>query len=467
MSRLKRIGECKRCGACCLYLWYEMPKEEAENGYWKTRGAEIVTDPTNPKNSIVGVHAPCKHIHRHKGGTTYCDIYGTDQYPIGCRNYPPENNPNPHFVSIKKSLGCGFDYITEEEEKKMAEVNMAAFQMPKEEAERLHKEWTTRARGMFEEMVREGGTPGAFLAISIFRELVQQAEGKTSNLITLNLYMEEWTKNFKENLLAGYFSEDKRWITDVMMPKHILCVGAGPSLTNEQIDAMKDFKGCIICVNKSVKRLLERGVVPTIVTCIHGTEEVLPSFTPDIVRENLHKSYVVLCTTTHPGVVKEIMEHCDRKKLYFCHASTPQEYAANLDNLYQSLYNVPVLDTGGNVGLFNISMSMHFKPKVLGFVGMELCQTFEESVKNNQDMLESYLLRFPEDGNMEFVMSKVWRTYVQVLMDWYGEGRKANNDVFPFDIINLTPRGLIYIRRKEWIPYMPIEEFVKQYGALE
>ena len=114
MNAWRRIGNCKRCGACCLYLWIEEPTTNLVDHYWETRGALIFPDPLNSENAVVGVIAPCKHIHRHKGGTTYCDIYGTDAYPAGCRNYPPEIGPSVHFALIKRTVGCGFGYTIEE-----------------------------------------------------------------------------------------------------------------------------------------------------------------------------------------------------------------------------------------------------------------------------------------------------------------------------------------------------------------
>jgi hypothetical protein len=466
VNRWKRVGECKRCGACCLYLWYEVPSEW-EAKFWKVRGAVVVPDPFNPKNIIVGANAPCQHIHRNAEGTYTCDIHGTDEYPKTCADYPFAG-PNSHFACIKKALGCGYDYITEEikEEKKMP----ITYKLPQEEADRLLKDYTKRAHDVYQGLLNEAGVPGCFIAQQIFREMVQEAERRGGNLITLDTFNDKWMENFKENLMAHEFDgfDKGRWIArdiEGMTGGRFLCVGAGPSLTDEQIEMMKKFNGIIICTNKSARRLYEHGIIPTIITCIHGTNEVLPSFQNDIVRENLHKSHVVLATDVTRDLIKEVKAHCDPTKLWFFHSSIPSELVTNIDQFFQAMVDVPVLDTGGNVGLFNIALSQRFMPKAVGFVGMELCQSFEEAVTNNQDMLESTLLRFPDDNNQEFVLSKVFRGYTQVIMNWYGDWKKQNNDVFPFEIINCTPRGLIYIRRDVWIPYMPLEEFIAKHGV--
>jgi len=461
----KRVGKCDRCGACCLYLWYDIPM--GEDGWWRERGALVFPDPFNPKNQIVGAPAPCQHIHHNDDGTTRCDIYDTDKYPEGCRRYPPEVGPNAHFVCIKKSLGCGFDYVTVEEKKKEEEKKMPiTYRIEKEEADRILKEYTQKAHSVYEGLLNEAGAPGCFMAQQIFRDLIQEAERKGSNIATLDTFNDMWIENFKNNLMSGQFKDyEGRWICREMEAKNILCVGAGPSLTDEQVDAMKDFKGTIICVNKSAKKLYERGVIPTIVTCIHGTNEVLPSFQNDVVRKNIHKSHVVLSTDVTPDVVKEVKEHCDLKKLWFFHSSVPSELVTNLDTFFQAMVDFPVLDTGGNVGLFNIALAQRFIPKVVGFVGMELCLSFKDAIKTNEHMMDSTLLRWPDDDNQEFVLDKIFRGYVQVLMNWYGEMKAENKDQFPFELINCTPRGLIYIHRKDWIPYMPLEEFIAKCGV--
>lgn len=465
----RRVGDCNRCGACCTRLYYADIPDNFDLDYWKERGHIVLPDPEKPGNNIIIVEEPCKHIHINEDKTTYCDIHDTDRLPRTCKEYPPY--PTGHFKCIKSTTGCGFDFIPVTEGEIISETikekpkSTITWEIPKEEGDKLVKKWNEEADALWRKMCAEGGTPAAFLAIQVFRDLVGKAERQTCNIATLDLNLEEWTENFKANLLNGYFKGyDNRWITDVI-PKAdtMLCVGAGPSLTDEQIETMRNFRGLLLCVNKSAKRLYEKGIVPDIITCIHGTDEVLPHFANDVVRENLHKSYVILCSTTHPKVTEEVYKYADPKKVYWFHASTPADMVANIDQLFQAFVNLPLVDTGGNVGLFQIALSTHFTPKALGFVGMELCQDYKDAVKTNQDMLESTYLKFPEDGQ-EFVLSKVFRAYTQVLMDWYGQTLKNAGGKFPFELFNLTPKGLIYVRRKDWIPYMPIQEFVQKYG---
>lgn len=337
--------------------------------------------------------------------------------------------------------------------------------VPKAEVERrqtegdaLKKEYDKKARDLYLEMCRKSEF-GPEVAISVFRDLVQESERGAINGRTVELFLAEWNKNFRVNMERGYFQgQDDRLLTNVLHPSAVMCVGAGPSLTDADIAMLRDWKGCIICSNKSVKRLLDNGVVPTVITALHSTETVLKSFQHDIVRKRLHKSYLMLPTTIHPDVAQELLEYADPDKVFWFHASCPEDIIPNIDNLYQSMLNLPVIDTGGNVGLFNIGLADQMRPKAIGFVGMELAEP-KESVKTNVEALESTFIYLPED-NMEFVLSKVFRGYVQVFMNWFGEKKKQG---MPFDLYNCTAFGLIYARRRDWIPYLPLKEFLAKY----
>jgi len=328
-----------------------------------------------------------------------------------------------------------------------------------EKGDRLKKEYDKKAHDLYMEMCREGDV-GPSVGVAVFRDLVQEAERSAINVRTIELFLEGWNSNFRENLERGYFKgADGRFIVDHCKPTACMCVGAGPSLSDAQIDLLKGWGGCVICSNKSVKKLLEHGVTPTIITALHSTETVLKSFQHDIVRENLRKSFIMLPTTIHPKVAEELLTYADKEKVFWFHASTPDEFVPNLDNLYQSMVKLPLCDTGGNVGLFNIALCEQLLPKYVGFVGMDLCAA-KETVKTNVEAQESTFLYYPED-QQEFVLSKVFRGYVQVMMNWYGDKKREG---MKFELYNCTPIGLIYCRRRDWIPYMPLEEFVKKYA---
>jgi hypothetical protein len=337
--------------------------------------------------------------------------------------------------------------------------------VPKEEFERrqkegdaLKKEYDKKARDLYLEMCRRSEY-GPNVAVSVFRDLVQEAERSAINVRTVELFMQDWNQNFRENLERGYFKgADGRILTDVLKPTTCMCVGAGPSLSAAEISMLGHWNGCIICSNKSVKRLLDMNVIPTVITALHSTDTVLASFQHEIVRKKLHHSYIVLPTTIHPDVADEILTYADPDKVFWFHASVPEELVPNLDNFYLSMLKVPVCDTGGNVGLFNIALAEQMQPKAIGFIGMELAEP-KESVKTNVEALESTFMYFPED-NQEFVLSKVFRGYLQVTMNWYLQQKKQG---LPIDIVNCTPFGLIYCRRREWIPYMPLREFLAKY----
>lgn len=460
---MKRVGECKQCGACCHYLHQMTRLDDEALEFWKARGATLIPD---GDQYFLLSEATCLHLKKNPDGTTYCDIWANR--PEVCKKYP---HPSVMYDLIKKYVGCGYDFVEDEnmteEPKKEYIYPATGKKITEEEAERIQEmgdklteEYGKKVKELYLEMCRKGEI-GPASAIGVFRDLVQEAERTVTNLQTIDAFLHEWNRSFRENLERGYFKgADQRYIKDAIQPNAIVCVGAGPSLSDAQIDALKGWKGCVICVNKSVKRLLERGVTPTIITALHGTKTVLKSFQDDIVRENLHKSFVVLPTTIHPDVAEEILKYGDRDKVYWFHAGTPEDFVPNLDNLYQSMVELPVADTGGNVGLFNVVLSDQFETrKAVTMIGMELCEP-RSTIKTTQDMLESLLMYFPED-DQEFVLNKVFKGYIQALMNWY---KIVKDEGFKFDMYNSTPLGLVYCRRKDWIPYIPVEEFVQKYG---
>lgn len=99
-----RVGECRRCGACCQYMWLSVLRSHYEQ-YWKVRGAEGFDRDIDPNRVIIRVYVPCPH---YRGGE--CAIWGQENYPLTCRLFPPEQGPNDMYRMIKRTVGCGYDY---------------------------------------------------------------------------------------------------------------------------------------------------------------------------------------------------------------------------------------------------------------------------------------------------------------------------------------------------------------------
>lgn len=323
-----------------------------------------------------------------------------------------------------------------------------------EEAMRTEAKYKSEAAELCMKICKDGNVGGA-VAVAIFREMVTRAELFQTCVRTLQSYIHDWIGNFRENFKRGYIVERKEWLDSVIKPTSTICVGAGPSLTDEQILALKDYKGTIICVQKSLERMLRLGVTPTIVTVLHSTTQVLPHFANDIVRERLKDMHIIIPSTMHPEVSKEIIDHSDPEKTWWFHASESEEILPNYDVFMNSMVPLATKDCGANVGIWSIGVSDILRSKVVGMLALEHCLPMS-TIETNEQSLQSIIFYAPEDEQKYFCMDQVFRTYVKIIMDWYANTKHRVNTY------NLTPTGLIYMRRATWIPYMELREFIQK-----
>lgn len=320
-------------------------------------------------------------------------------------------------------------------------------------AEALEKKYEDEVKALTDKICFED-TLGPTVAQTLFKKQITYAEGLQLNAMTTSLFLNDWVKNFKENLKL--IPDKPEFFADhIKIKDSCIIVGAGPSLSNDQIDALKDYKGTILCVNKSLKRLLERGIVPDIVSVIHSTDEVLGHFDNDIVKEYLPQINLVLCSTLCPKVTNLITQYSDPKKTYWFHSDVPDNIIQNLNMMFYTMVPLEILDTGGNIGLMCVQIAQWCGAKTLGIVGMEHCVELDKTWTNEESMNYN-IIYAPQDDEL-FALTPVMRAYLQVLHNWYMNNRKS------FSIYNLTPHGLFYVRRRDWMPFMPIREYVRRF----
>lgn len=75
-----------------------------------------------------------------------------------------------------------------------------------QEGDTLKREYDRKAHDLYLEMCRKSEF-GSNVAVSVFRDLVQEAERSAINVSTVELFMNEWNHNFRENLERGYFKD--------------------------------------------------------------------------------------------------------------------------------------------------------------------------------------------------------------------------------------------------------------------
>lgn len=107
----KLVGECIRCGTCCMNIQFVLQGDDVLLEWVRARGFKII----QANNGFVEIQIPCACPHYKDGG---CDIHETK--PLTCKEYP-KNMPKywmQRCLDPNKSLGeqCGFRYIAESEE---------------------------------------------------------------------------------------------------------------------------------------------------------------------------------------------------------------------------------------------------------------------------------------------------------------------------------------------------------------
>jgi hypothetical protein len=320
-------------------------------------------------------------------------------------------------------------------------------------AEELKEAYKGRVRELGKEICYSD-LLGPAVVMDLFKEQVAEAEQIQTNALTTSLYLDDWVKNFRDNI--DMIRPDAPFFGDVLkIKKSAIVVGAGPSLTDEQIEFLKNYKGTIICVNKSLERLLEHGVTPRIVVAIHSTDEILCHFQNDVVEGRLKDVNVIISSTLSPNVTKEIYQWADHDKLFWFHANVPDNIVPNMNTLLSKMVPLEVIDTGGNVGLMGVQVAQWCGAKTIAIVGMEHCIELSKEWTNSE-ALNYNIIYAPEDDIM-FALTPVMRAYLQVLHSWYMNNRNH------FEIFNLTPNGLFYVRRKDWMPYKPMHDFVREF----
>ncbi len=92
---IKRVGECRMCGKCCVRKYIEsgMNDEQKEQ-------ARINAEKGGRK--IKKLREQCKHLERRKGGTFICRIW--QNRPKHCRDFPAD--PEDIFWE-----GCGYRFV--------------------------------------------------------------------------------------------------------------------------------------------------------------------------------------------------------------------------------------------------------------------------------------------------------------------------------------------------------------------
>lgn len=180
---------------------------------------------------------------------------------------------------------------------------------------------------------------------------------------------ESWVTNFSLNLSDIWNENSGRYLdpnvnTTKNKTDSAIVIGAGPSLENHhhlEILANSNFKGSIICTDRSLVPALKSGVTPEkfpnfFVTTIDTDEKIKNFYQDDIIKKYSNQINGLFTTVTNPLTVNAARKQnivinwihalfdYEEGKKSFNHISALMTRAKNHSN------GLPAIQTGGNVG---------------------------------------------------------------------------------------------------------------------
>ena len=184
--------------------------------------------------------------------------------------------------------------------------------------------------------------------------------------------LQEWCSNISQNIGLTRFSNK---ISDIpnAESEHCVVVGAAPELTDEEIIALKKYRGDIIITNKNYERFLKLGVFPDWVCLLDAHPVSLMQF------KFLEKSGVpwseetkfMVASVVHPDTLKLI---CDvTAEVYmFNPVSEDTGSAVRISKTWEWMNDAPEFEHGGSVGCLAVSLAKHLRYRVVGLLGFGL-----------------------------------------------------------------------------------------------
>lgn len=317
-------------------------------------------------------------------------------------------------------------------------------------------------RKRLDELVSLGVTeqgPGAAHVKSALQVQVARVNNTIQNTITLEGFLELWMKNFADNFK---YSRGMESIDALKGEGRCLIVGAGPSVTEERIEALKKFDGKIICTNKSFKRLLEAEIRPDLVVAIHATEEIASHLTPtrEWMSHRLKNETqpsdiprIVLPSTVHHSTFKQARDSAFR--IYWFNPAMPEETIPNINHLLELMNGKPTFDTGGNVGTMAMRLAVKMGYKEIGLFGME------HALRPTPEMTQEQVLKYNcelDVRNMEpYLVPPSFQVYIEGIRQWYYMMKADKRE--GVKVWNLVDFGPIFTHKV--LPYKPFEDYLE------
>lgn len=305
--------------------------------------------------------------------------------------------------------------------------------------------------------------------------------------IHLENFLEDWIKNFSlnlNNIWQEHSSRDLDPTINSQVNNSAIVIGAGPSLKKHnhlQLLAKSNYKGSIICTDRSLKPALLAGVTPEkfpkfyVISIDPGN--VIKNFYDDkIVKTFGNKINGIFSTVIDPQTVETARSA--GIKIHWIHPLIDYEEGKKSINQILGLMvrakchhdGLPGIQTGGNVGTSSWFFAWQIlKCKIICLIGINHSWNEDdpwESIaahcrlpKNfNKDTL-LFKKMFPKIYNSEFnctcILDPIFQFYSNALKEFISRSPSS------VKTINATEGGCIFGKR---ITCMKFSEFLKKYN---
>lgn len=253
----------------------------------------------------------------------------------------------------------------------------------------------------------------------------------------------DWLRNFKVNLDTIGF----KYTLDDLEPikGSALVVDKSMASTNffNQLDALKDYKGVIICCDRALPTLIHAGIVPQIVCQLDSSYLCQYFFDLPEVKAKMPEMTCVFATTTHPLTIR--LWH--GRRVFF----TPWLGDSMLTATLMAKSNTMKLETGGEVSTFAWLLARYLQANPIGLFG----------VYNAYDDIKE--TEYPDVPHYK-IKNRYGVFWVDPVYMWYAEIHKEFIKIAKRELgvttINCSEGGAMY---SKYIKAMPLKEFVRRF----
>lgn len=299
------------------------------------------------------------------------------------------------------------------------------------------------------------GEMGSMPMRSLLLNEAQYCHHVSQNAFTIEHSLDTWIDNFRENL-PHVTHNNKAGFNVPHTDRKALVIGAGPSALT-YYGHLKDKGLFTVCTNKSLEFLIRNGIEPDVVVVLHSTPEIKGTINTKVVSDYLGqegrlKSDFIIPTTIDPGVFWEIAHISRSTHHHWFNPSIPEEQVENINQFMERMTGLPVIDTGGDVGVFALLMALEMTTGPVGIIGLEHCLALNENWTNEQAL--GYRIEYaPESYEMLYAIPPSFQVTLDTMVKLCNSKGKGR-------VYNLSNFGPVYARKL--LPYMAMEDFACQ-----